>query len=76
MEHRAVMYAIAWRPGVFSVRLLLQIFAVGFIIFILVKHIDAIFSSRFFNEHKPNTFILNCHITFSEDGGAFKHFFR
>ena len=42
-----------WRPGVFSVRLLLQIFAVGFIIFILVKHIDAIFSSRFFNEHKP-----------------------
>ena len=48
MKHRAAMYAIAWRPGVSSVRLLLQIFAVGFIISVIVKHIDAIFPSRFF----------------------------
>ena len=47
MEHRAAMYAIAWRPGVFLVRLLLQIFAVGFIIFVVVIHANVIFPGRF-----------------------------
>ena len=46
MEHRAAMYAIAWRPDVFSVRLSLQIFAVGYIIFVVVKHVYTIFTIR------------------------------
>ena len=59
MKHRAAMYAIAWRPGVFSVRLLLQIFAVGFIIFVVVIHANVIFPGTFC-DHKPDGFIISC----------------
>ena len=76
MEHRVAIYAIAWRPGVFSVRLSLQIFAVGVVIPVFVKHTDAIFSSRFFMDHKTNRFIFKCHRTFLEVGVVFNDFFR
>lgn len=51
------MYAIAWRPCVFSVRLSLQIFAGGFVILVVVIHTDAIFPVVSSEDIKPNKFI-------------------